>query len=86
MRLLIPVLLTALPATASPVTDGQKLYLDLCAECHADDATGDIGADIRGASSDEIAKNLDNQDTMQGLQVAADEIAAIAAYLATLAD
>lgn len=86
---LLPVaLLAALPAMANEmrIDEGRGLYLDICAECHAEDARGDIGADIRGAPAAEIAENLENQDSMQGLRLDPGEITAIATYLATLTD
>jgi mono/diheme cytochrome c family protein len=48
------------PAQLSPiVAHGQKLFAVNCSHCHADDATGDEGPDLRGLTdSDERLKAI----------------------------
>lgn len=50
----------ALPVVLSPiVAKGAKLFSLNCAQCHADDATGDEGPDLHGlAKSDERIKAI----------------------------
>ena len=80
-------------APAAPMTEkemhGRKLFVKLCAECHADDASGDEGPDLRGIdSSDQKIRRM----IMQGKKgqmpafkkLTDDDIASLIGYLRTL--
>jgi cytochrome c oxidase cbb3-type subunit 2 len=41
------------PGDAAAIAAGKALYMDNCAQCHAEDLSGDIGPEIDGASYDE---------------------------------
>lgn len=82
---------TALPAWAAP--DGQMIYADLCASCHAENRLGGIGpalipealGRLRGASLSEIIAHGRVATQMPGFAdtLNADEIAAVADYIST---
>ncbi len=80
------------PAAGSPapVAIGRTLYLKNCAHCHADDATGDEGPDLRGLdkSNDWIARRIRNgvkgEMTAFGEKFSPNDVNALIAYLRTL--
>ena len=69
---------------------GHSLFLKNCAHCHADDATGDEGPDLRGMKrSDEwIARRIRNgvkgEMTAFGGKFSQGDVDALIAYLRTL--
>ncbi len=67
---------------------GEKLYSQSppgCQSCHGRDARGGSAPAIRGKSADEIRYALQNSTQMQSIKLNSDEIEALAAYLASLA-
>ena len=82
---------TASPDTPNPEKEsrGRKLFVRLCAECHADDASGDDGPDLRGLDlSDQRIKKMITQGRkgeMPAFKKLDDEaIASLISYLRTL--
>ena len=82
---------TTSPHTPKPEQEsrGRKLFVRLCAECHADDASGDDGPDLRGLDlSDQRIKKMITQGRkgeMPAFKKLDDEaIAALISYLRTL--
>ena len=73
---------------SSDVTAGRDLYMDNCAVCHKEDATGDYGPNIVGARAVDIAWALENQGVMRDLRDIIDvpKQELIAAYLQALDD
>jgi len=75
--------------SAAPAT-GRVLFLKNCAECHADDATGDEGPDLHGLSkSDEwiarrIRDGVKGEMTAFGEKFSSKDVGALVAYLKTL--
>jgi mono/diheme cytochrome c family protein len=76
--------------SAAPAATGRVLFLKNCAECHADDATGDEGPDLHGLSkSDEwIARRIRNgvkgEMTAFGEKFSTKDVNALVAYLKML--
>lgn len=54
-----------------------------CASCHSMDATGDVGPNIQGRVVADIEYALSSVEDMAFLELSADEISAVEAYLAT---
>lgn len=81
---------TAKTEPASPARIGRSLFLKNCAHCHADDATGDEGPDLRGLrrKDDWIARRIRNgvkgEMTAFGEKFSQQDIDALIAYLRTL--
>lgn len=66
---------------------GRELYESLCIQCHHESALGDDRApDIRGATIPAIRRGTSGMDSMQDFYFEDEDIAAMHAYLATLAD
>ena len=70
---------------------GRKLFARLCAECHADDASGDEGPDLRGLdlSDQKIRKMImqGRKGEMPAFKKLDDEaITSLISYLRTLKD
>lgn len=63
--------------------DGAALYATNCAVCHADDGTGNaIGPNVVGTSASEITESIANVESMQNISLTAEEITAVATFLA----
>lgn len=75
---------------APPARIGRSLFLKNCAHCHAVDATGDDGPDLRGLKrkDDWIARRIRNgvkgEMTAFGEKFSQQDIDALIAYLRTL--
>lgn len=54
--------------TSEELAQGKGLFNYHCSTCHALDAKGDIGPDIRGKSVEEIKQAIAEVDFMQGFQ------------------
>ena len=68
-------------ATAETI-DGQAIFSNTCALCHAQDAGGQIGSDIRGLGSEAIFTAIRDIDLMHQLRVLTpEEIGAVGSYL-----
>jgi mono/diheme cytochrome c family protein len=84
----------ALPAPttppAAPAAEGRSLYMQSCAECHAADASGDEGPDLRHLAISHAHVALVVTSGIKGempsfqKKYGPNEIAAIQAYLDTL--
>jgi len=75
---------------ATAAMTGRTLFLKNCAHCHADDATGDEGPDLRGLKrSDEwisrrIRNGVKGEMTAFGEKFSQQDVAGLIAYLRTL--
>jgi len=73
-----------------PVAMGRTLFLKNCAHCHAEDATGDEGPDLRSLhkSDDFISRRIRNgvkgEMTAFGGKFSDGDVKALTAYLRTL--
>lgn len=57
-----------------------------CQQCHAMDATGDVGPDIRGRSAADILNQLQINENMTFIELSQQEAEQVSAYLAYLDD
>lgn len=75
-------------AFAEPMTEGvgqgRETFLVYCAPCHGKDASGGSTPDIRGLPREDIAMAVQGVDQMPPLDIADEDLDAIATYLFSL--
>ncbi|ARE39706.1 hypothetical protein RGUI_1565 [Rhodovulum sp. P5] len=92
ISLLVALALTATPSLSGEVPEGdadygRELFSVLCVSCHNEDARGDERApDIRGATIAAIRRGTSGMDSMQDFGFDEEQVLAMRAYLALLAD
>lgn len=80
----------SMSGSSTPAQIGRTLYLKNCAHCHADDATGDEGPDLRGLTQSDawIARRIKNgvkgEMTAFGEKFSEKEVKELIGYLRTL--
>lgn len=66
--------------------DGEAFYARTCSACHGEDASGHIGPDIRGLTSDDIEAAIDRVPMMVGVKsITEQQVTAVGKYIEGLA-
>lgn len=69
------------PPMDDPLARGQALVADNCAACHGADGASGFAPDIQNASADDIGMTIDGSGGHTPIELTADEVADIVAFL-----
>ena len=78
------------PPAAALVEQGRHLFLQNCAHCHGDDATGDEGPDLHGVTKSDariaaiILKGIKGEMPKFGAKLKDDDVRALTAFIRSL--
>jgi mono/diheme cytochrome c family protein len=66
---------------------GDTIYASSCSACHGEDASGHIGPDIRGHTTDDVIAAIDRVPMMAGVKtISEQQLDAVGEYIRRLAD
>jgi mono/diheme cytochrome c family protein len=78
------ILPLAAVADEGAIADGAALFAELCVDCHGPTGTDGEAGDIRGLPASTVSNATQGFEMMPSFDLEADEIKAIAAWLASL--